>query len=344
MGKISGQPACEAPERLLDLIQSHRITAVIHAAATLGLAELLRDGPRTVDELAHTTGANRDALARLLVALSTVGICRSIGDRRYALTELGSGLDEAAERSFRHWAIFEGHMLTRRWDGLLESVMSGKTAAQLQNVDNNFDLMARTPEHVRMFNAAMTDQTRLVTPNLLQVYDFAAISHLMDVGGGSGELIGAVAKQYADIRGTVFDLPGCAGAANQHFARLGIAGRVDFVAGDFFQGVPAIADGIILKSIIHDWDDERSRVILKNCRKALPANGRLLLVERSMPEVAGANDVDRSCAMSDLNMLRGPGGRERTQREYQRLLTESGFRTVAVHPAGRYNLIEAYTS
>lgn len=328
-------------EKLSDLVQSHRVTAVIYVAARLGLAELLRDGPRTVEELASLTHTDRDALARLLVALSTVGICSRVGEGRYLLTELGSGLDGAAERSFKNWVIFEGYMLARRWDGLLDSIMSGKTAAQLQDVDDNFDLMARTPEHVRIFNEAMTDLTRLVTHDLLKAYDFGTISHLMDVGGGSGELMGAVARAYSTLRGTVFDLPRCANAANQHFERLGISDRVGFVGGDFFQSVHATGDAIILKSIIHDWDDERGCIILKNCRQALPPDGRLLLVERSMPESPGTDDADRSCAMSDLNMLRGPGGRERTEREYYRLLTESGFRPTAVHRAGRFNLIES---
>ena len=329
------------PEQLLDLVQSHRVTAVIYVAARLGLAELLRDGPQTVEQLASRTHADRDALARLLVALSTVGICSCVGGGRYLLTELGAGLDGAAERSFKNWVIFEGAMLVRRWEGLLDSIMSGKTASQLQDIDDNFDLMARSPEHVRIFNEAMTDLTRLVTHDLLQAYDFGTISHLMDVGGGSGELMGAVAREYSNIRGTVFDLPRCADAANQHFGHLGISDRVDFVGGDFFHAVPAVADAIILKSIIHDWDDERSRIILGNCRKALPQKGRLLLVERAMPELPGTDDAGRSCAMSDLNMLRGPGGRERTEREYYQLLTESGFRPTAAYRAGRFNLIES---
>lgn len=328
-------------EKLLDLAQSHRVTAVIYVAARLGLAELLRDGPRTVKELTSRTHTDQDALARLLVALSTVGICSRVGEDCYSLTELGAGLDGAAERSFKNWVIFEGYMLARRWDGLLDSIMSGKTAAQLQDVDDNFDLMARTPEHVRIFNEAMTDLTRLVTHDLLQAYDFGTISHLMDIGGGSGELMGAVAREYSNIKGTVFDLARCATAANRHFGSLGLSDRLTFVAGDFFHAVPTGAEAIILKSIIHDWDDERSCIILGNCRKALPRKGRLLLVERAMPELPGIDDAGRSCAMSDLNMLRGPGGRERTEREYYRLLTESGFRPMAVHRAGRFNLIES---
>ena len=143
--------------------------------------------------MAKATAADKDALGRLLTALSTLGICSLAGEDRYSLTELGAGLDGDAEHSFKHWAIFEGEMLSKRWNGLLESIMTGKTAAEIQNVANSFDLMARTPENVTMFNAAMTDMTRLVTPDVLRAYDFGAISHLMDVGGGSGELIGAVA-------------------------------------------------------------------------------------------------------------------------------------------------------
>jgi hypothetical protein len=187
----------------------------------------------------------------------------------------------------------------------------------------------------------MTDMTRLVTPDVLRAYDFGAISHLMDVGGGSGELIGAVAKKYPSIRGTVFDLPRCAEVANRHFDRLGISGRAGFLAGDFFQSIPSGSDAIILKSVIHDWNDERSCIILRNCRQALPRDGTLLLVERLMPESPGVSNEDRANAMSDLNMLRGPGGRERTENEYHRLLTESGFRPTTLHPAGRFNVIES---
>jgi O-methyltransferase domain/Dimerisation domain len=327
--------------KLLDLIQSHRVTAVIYVAVKLGLAELLRDGPRTLDELAKATAADKDALGRLLTALSTLGICSLAGEDRYSLTEMGAGLDGDAEHSFKHWAIFEGGMLSKRWNGLLESIMTGKTAAEIQNVANSFDLMARTPENVTMFNAAMTDMTRLVTPDVLRAYDFGAISHLMDVGGGSGELIGAVAKKYLNIRGTVFDLPRCAEVANHHFDRLGISDRAGFLAGDFFQSIPSGADAIILKSVIHDWADERSCIILRNCRQALPKDGTLLLVERLMPESPGVSDEDRANAMSDLNMLRGPGGRERTENEYHRLLTESGFLPTSLHPAGRFNVIES---
>ena len=154
-------PSTKPILKLLDLIQSHRVTAVIYLAAKLGIAELLRDGPQTLDELAKATGADKDALGRLLTALSTVGIFSLVGEDRYLLTELGAGLDGNAQHSFKHWAIFEGEMLSKSWNGMLESITSGKTAAEIQNVANSFDLMARVPENISIFNAAMTDMTRL---------------------------------------------------------------------------------------------------------------------------------------------------------------------------------------
>lgn len=334
-------PSSTSALKLLDLIQSHRVTAVIYVAAKLGIAELLRNGPKSLNELAKATGADQHALGRLLTALSTVGVCSRAGEDRYALTEIGAALDHAADHSFKGWAIFEGEMLSKSWNGMLESIMTGKTAAQLLGLSNSFDLMSRTPENVRIFNAAMVDLTRLVTPDILLAYDFGRISHLMDVGGGSGELISAVAKEYPRLRGTVFDLPRCAETANDHLQSVGVADRASFLAGDFFKAIPTIADAIILKSVIHDWNDERSSVILHNCRQALPETGTLLLVERIMPESPTAKDEDKANAMSDLNMLRGPGGLERTEKEYRQLLNDNGFRPVSIEPAGRFSLIAA---
>jgi tRNA A58 N-methylase Trm61 len=327
--------------RLFDLIQSHRVTAVIYVAARLGLAELLRDGPLTLSELTKATDAHERSLGRLLSVLCTVGICERIRDGSYALTEVGAYLDGAAEQSFKAWTILEAEMLAKSWGGMLDSVMTGKTGAQLQGVANSFDLMGRTPGNVDKFNAAMTELTRLVTPAILQSYDFSAITHLMDVGGGSGELLGAIAGQNRQLRGTVFDLPRCAEVASQHLQQIGVSDRVEFVAGDFFEAVPAIADAIILKSIIHDWDDARSISILRNCHRALPNSGKLLLVERLMPETLAMSDEHRAHAVSDLNMLRGPGGCERTEGQYRELLKQSAFDMAAVHPAGRFNVIEA---
>jgi hypothetical protein len=326
--------------KLLRLVQSQRVTAVIYVAAKLGIAELLRDGPRPLGELVEATGANKQALGRLLTALSTIGIC-TVAEARYALTELGSYLDGGATQSLKNWAIFEGKFLAQSWIGLLDSIMTGKTAAQLLGLENSFDLMGRDPEMVGIFNAAMMEGTRLAIPDILRAYDFGAFAHLMDVGGGSGELLCAIAGKYQHVRGTIFDLPRCDESATGHLTRTGLSERVKFMAGDFFQTIPSGADAIVMKHIIHDWSFERSLAILANCRRALPGGGVLLLVERIMPEFPSVSDEHREQSLSDLLMLRGPGGLERTEKEYAWLFRESGFTHTATYPAGRLSVIEA---
>lgn len=325
---------------LLDLIQSQRITAVIYAAAKLDLGALLRDGPRSLDEIAAATKTHAGSLRRLLTALSTIGLCTE-SDGRYGLTDVGAALDGNSENSFRAWAIFEGEILTTSWSGLLESVTSGRTAAELAGAANSFELMASSPKRVSVFNAAMVDLTRTVTPDVLRAYDFSRFSHLTDVGGGIGEFAAAVANQYPKLQATVYDLPRCEQGALSHLAKAAVGTRVNFIAGDFFATVPALGDLILLKSVIHDWNDERSHLILRHCHKALPQHGTLLLVERIMPQQPTCSDQDRAVVMSDLNMMRGPGGCERTIEAFYRLLAEAGFRTLAVHPAGRFSVIEA---
>jgi SAM-dependent methyltransferase len=302
---------------------------------------LLRDGPCSADDLAAAAGADRHALKRLLTALSAIGLCARGSDDRYTLTLMGAALDGKAEHSFKAWAVLEGEMLSRSWTGLLDTVKTGKTAAELAGLANSFELMARSPENVAIFNAAMADLTRLVTPAVLESYDFSDVSHLMDVGGGAGEFVATVAKRYPRLHATVFDLPRCADAATLHLQSAGVTDRATFIAGDFFEAVPALADLILLKSVIHDWDDDRSRLILRNCRKALPPHGTLVLVERILPDVPSSSDEDKSHVMSDLNMMRGPGGCERTRGDYYGLLRDSGFEPKDTRPAGRFSVIDA---
>lgn len=325
---------------LFDLVASHRITAAIYVAAKLGIADRLAEGAKDAAELAQLTGTDARSLRRLLRALVTTGICRSDGDR-FALTEVGAKLAEGAERSVKAYALFEGETLWGWWSGLLESIRTGKTASELAGVADTFELMGRDPQAVRVFNEAMVSLTRYVNPPVLAAYDFSGISRLLDVGGGYGELLTAALKASPSMRGAVFDLPRCARGAKKQFQEAGIGERAEFIQGNFFESVPAFGEAIVMKSIIHDWNDQRSVVILRNCHAALPPDGRLLLVERVMSETVGDNAFDRANAMSDLNMLRGPGGSERTEREYRDLLSESRFKLNRIVPAGRFSVIEA---
>ena len=330
-----------APRLLLDLMVGYRATAVIYVAARLGLADLLSSGPMSSDDLARRSETHEPSLRRLLRSLVTLGICRQLGEREFGLTPMGAYLVEGAPQSVKPVAVLEGQLLWRGWGSLLDSIRTGKTGSELAGYDNSFQQLAEVDSVAHAFNEAMVAFTRLITPEVLAAYDFADISKLTDVGGGYGELLSAILRQHPGMRGAIFDLPHCADGARRRLHEEGISDRCDFIAGNFFESIPAGADAYILKSIIHDWNDERSRTILSNCRRALNEKGKVLLVERIMPEELKPTAEHRMATLSDLNMLRGPGGCERTEREFRSLLRDSGFQLTRVLPAGSMHVIEA---
>ena len=275
------------PASVHDLVQSHRITAVIYAAAKLNLAEAIGDEAKSVAELARLVSADESALRRLLVGLTTLGLCRQADRDRFAMTELGRQLDETADPSFKDWVLFEGEMLAQSWIGLVELVRSGKSAGELRgDGDDRYAATSNAPEFTRRFNAAMVSLTRSIVPRIVAAHDFATARVVMDLGGGTGELIGGVLQHNPHLEGIAFDLARCEAGARAHFDRLGIANRCRFVAGSFFEKVLGGADTILMKSILHNWRDDRCEVILRNCRDALPASGTLIVIERIMPEPA----------------------------------------------------------
>jgi cyclopropane fatty-acyl-phospholipid synthase-like methyltransferase len=148
----------------------------------------------------------------------------------------------------------------------------------------------------------------------------------MDVGGGHGGLITSILQRNPEMSGVLFDSPQVIeGAVLQD---SDVANRCEMIGGNFFESVPAGADAIILKWIIHDWNDEQSVAILKNCYRALPANGKLMLVEAVVP----ATSEPHFSKFIDLNMLVMTGGRERTEAEFRKLYEDSGFKLTRVVP------------
>jgi hypothetical protein len=326
---------------LIDLIRSHRITDAIFVAAELGIADLLAQGPRSAEELARLTETHPRSLLRLVRALAALGICKEAGGGKFELTEMGTHLTADSEYSVKAVALLQGGMLRDLWGTLIESVRTGKTGAeQAGRSAERFEDLAKTGQ-ADLFNRAMISQTRLAAPAILEVYDFAGIPTLMDVGGGLGALISSILRKYPSMRGIVFDLPHCAAGARSMFVDSGVADRAHFIAGSFFDAVPPGADAIVLKNIIIDWNDERCLRILANCYHALKPGARLMVIERIMPATLASTADHVDVTLVDLNMLRGPGGGARTEREHRELLAKGGFRVTRIVSAGRHNLIEA---
>lgn len=326
---------------LLNLIDGHRITAVIYAAARLGIADCLVEGPKSAAELARLTDSHERSLSRLLRTLVKLGICAEASNGRFDLTPTGTHLAANSRRSLKAFVLLEGGMIRHAWDDLFESIRTGRTAAELagRTVQEHFANAAK--QSAGLFNEAMSSITRMAVSDLLAAYDFSGIGTLTDVGGGLGELMIGILRKYPSMRGIVFDLPLSAEKARKNIANAGVADRCEFLAGDFFNSVPSGADAIIMKSIMHDWDEERCVKILQNCSRALAQGGRLMLVDKALPEKIEAGVGDLFAFLDDLNMLQGAGGCERTPAEFRALLAQGGFQMRRVVPTGRYCVIEA---
>lgn len=339
MSSTQPLPAPPAAMQVIQMIVGKHVSQAISVAAELGIADALRDAPKHVEELAAATSAHASSLYRLLRALSSVGIFAEIEDRQFGLTSLAACLCGDAPDSIRNLARWYGApTMLRGWGELLHSVKTGATGVkQALGVTDPFAYMSEHPEQEQIFHAFMTEVSRKNTPGIVDAYDFGRFRRIVDVGGSHGLLLSAILRRYPSPRGIVFDLPRAVEGARRTIAADGLTERCEALAGNFFESVPAGADAYFLKQVIHDWDDAPAVAILRNVRQAIPAEGRLLLIEFVVPP---RNEPSLS-KIFDLDMLVVTGGRERTEIEYRNLLASAGFTLAAIHPtAGLQCVIE----
>jgi orsellinic acid C2-O-methyltransferase len=338
---VSTNDDMAAARELLELVNGSWIAQACYVTARLGIAELLAAGPRTAEDLAAATGTHAPALRRLLGALGSVAICQQLDDGSFEMTRMGRLLRADVPCSMRAWTLQWGGEAWRVWANLLHSVKTGQSARSLITGDTGFDHLERDPEAAQIFNQAMVDLTRLAAMDIARAYDFAG-KQVMDVGGGYGELLAQVLTTYPTARGVLFDMPHAIARARDHLGGRGLEGRCEFTAGDFFQSVPAGADVYLLKTVIHDWPDDKARAILRTCGNAMAPGARLLIIERLMPERLVPSAENRALARVDLHMLVALGAQERTQAEMQTLLDAAGLRTLRrIDTPSEFQILEA---
>jgi hypothetical protein len=325
----------ETPEslapRLLALLNSHWITQTLYVAAELGLPDLLASGPQSSASLAQATGVHGPSLHRLLRALVTLDIVQERADGAFALLPMGALLGRDAATSLRSWALVVGRYQWQAWSHLLDSI---KTGADVASMTLTAAFNEQHSEQAAVLNQAIAELTRFIAPAVVQAYDFTDCRRIIDVGGGYGELLVAILKANPAACGVLFEVPRVIEQAQEHLTRADLAHRCECLAGDVFEAVPGGGDAYVLKSIIHNWDDERSTRILANCRHAMPAGATLLLVERIMPERLGVSAADQAYASDDLNALTR-AAKERTAAEFRVLLASAGFHLTKIVPVGR---------
>ncbi len=315
--------------RLLDLVNGFKVSQALHVAATLGIADLLKNGPRSGDDLAAATGTHPGSLYRLLRALAAVDVFRENSDRCFALTSLGECLRSDATEPVAPWAVFIGQPeYWQAWGHFLDSVRTGEHAFRHAHRMNTWEYYARNPEAGAAFDRAMTSRSRRQANAVLNACDFGRFTCVVDVGGGHGALLAEILAKHQSVRAVLFDQPHVVAGAEQLLRAFGVADRCQIVAGDFFETVPDGGDAYVLKFILHDWEDEQATAILRNCRLAIAPNGRMLVIESEIsPPNEGASDK-----FLDLTMLVHTGGRERTREEWAALFATAGFRLVDATP------------
>lgn len=312
------------------MITSKWVSQSIHAAAKLGIADLLKNGSLTSEELARATGSNADALYRVLRALSSVGVFREAAARKFELTPMADLLRKDVAGTLRPVALMTGDPLEYApWSEVMYSIKSGLPAFDKVYNMGAFDYLMSHPEPAAMFNDAMTSYSEMETPAIIKNYDFSSVRVLMDVAGGHGRLLTSILAANKSTRGVLFDLAPVVAGAPPLITKSGVADRCSVAAGSFFEEIPSGADAIIMKHIIHDWSDERSIAILKNCRRALQKNDKVLLCEM----VVSAGNDPSPAKWLDLQMLvMTQGGRERTKEEFAALFDKSGMRLERIVP------------
>ena len=323
---VNEQPA---NVQMLQIISGFWISRGVYVIAKLGIPDLLKSGPKTADELAAATKMHAPSLFRILRALASVGVLSSVNGGRFAQTPVSETLVTDAPGSLRWFAVSElGQEHYPAWGNLMHSVKTGEIA-----FDNFFGVdiwkyFQQNPEDAAVFNDSMSSVTAATNEAILSLYDFSSFGTVVDVGGGHGGLITSILKRNPKVKGVLFDAPEVIEGARPKLEAAGLAERCETVAGDFFKSVPAGGDAYVMKWIIHDWDDEKSITILRNCRSRMRANGRLILVDCVVPE----SDEPHFSKFIDLNMLVMTGGKERTAKEFEQLLGAAGFKLLRIIP------------
>jgi SAM-dependent methyltransferase len=310
------------------------VSQALRAIVELGIPDLLATGKRSVDELAAATRSNADALYRVMRLLAAEGVFREALPRHFALTEMGAALrsDRPGPRDFIHMINSEAYLA---FEQLLHSVRTGKPAFDKVFGSPRFDWLSEHPEQAALFHRAMVALSQGSNEAVADGYDFRPFKRVVDLGGGHGQLLAEILARNPHLGGVLFDLPSGVAAA-----QLGAGGRLprtEFIAGNFFESVPA-GDVYVIKKVIHDWDDERSAAILRNCRKAMLPNGKVLVAETLVPPGDEPNQIKHV----DVVMLAVTGGLERTQAQYASLFDAAGLQLERVIPTqGPISILEA---
>ncbi|MCO1660702.1 acetylserotonin O-methyltransferase [Pseudonocardia humida] len=338
-GDAADQPTGELPPamQMIQLVGGFQLSQALYVVAKLDIATQLDDGPKTVADLAAACGAQPEPLGRLIRTLAPIGVFRHLPDGTVETTPLGATLSANGADSARAATLFwmETHYLP--FSELLHNVRTGETAATHYFGQPFFDWIVKDPERVALLSTAMANVTGGLRAGMFEGYRLPGGAVVADIGGASGSVLVRLLENEPDRRGIVFDVPEVVPDTRRHLEQQGLTGRIDVVAGDFFESVPP-ADVYVLSYILHDWDDDRCLRILGSIKAAAEPGARLVVVEGIVP----TGDEPHLTKSIDLVMLAMQGGKERSADEFEQLLSSAGFALDRIVPTpSPFSFIEA---
>ena len=326
------------PVQLMQMLFGFAATRAIGVTAELHIADLLKDGAKTADELALQTGVHARSLYRVLRACASVGVYAEDSAKKFSLTPLAEPLLSDAPGSLRAFAeMISCDWQFQTWAELPYSVKTGKPSFDKVHGKSSFDYFWSNEKAGKVFNDAMTSNSAFSSFAVVNAYDFSSIKKLIDIGGGHGFLLASILAKNDNLKGVLYDMPAIVAEAEKLLKEHGVTQKCETVGGDFFNSVPAGGDGYIMKHIIHDWNDEQCITILENCRKAMADGGKVLVVEMVVPE----GNEPSPAKFLDLQMLQYLPGCERTEKEYEGLFDKAGLKLTRIIPTmSPFSIIE----
>ena len=328
---------------LYGLLRGFWISRVLWVAAKLALADLLSDGARDSAYLARATGTHVATLHRGLKALCSVGVFREDDSGRFMLTPVGTLLRSDRADSLRASITMAlGGEHYEAWGDLMHTVCTGQPAFEHRFGEGIWTYQAHHAELAQVFDDAMANYAAPLADGLLASDAFTGLASIVDVGGGRGALVEAILRANPWIRAVVLDLPYVAAKARERMRASGLISRCEVIEGDMFRAVPGGGDAYILSHVIHGCADDEAVTVLRNCRRAMPAASRVLVIERLLPERVERGAAAQAAVFSDLVMMVMNGGRERTEDDYRALFSVAGLkhtRTITIR--SDVSLIEA---
>ena len=332
---------------LTEMAMGYARSRVVCAAARLGVADALGNEERSVDELAVSCAANPASLYRLLRALASMGIVAERAPKRFVLMPFGQPLRKDAADS--EWAaiVFWADLLADCWAYLTECARTGDNAHRIMEREGVASRWSRDPNSSAIFRAVMGTAPAEDYMPIARAWDFSKYHTVADVGGGGGALIAAVLEAFPHVQGMLVDRQESIDRARSRFESQGLAARCKLVAADLCEAVPPGAQVYALKHVLHGYTNESAIGILRNCRRVIPNEGRLLLIEFVLPDLIDHADADvEHRLMSDLNMLAVTTGKERSAAEWKNLLSSTGFefQNIIPVPGELFSVIEAISA